>query len=204
MLFCSSFYVYFVCFLPLGLQLNSPAFLENYLLAWKIRKSSGKDKEKLTSQEIRKVLEGVFLPLENIWIVICQVTAADKLRDLNSFCDRWDRTENGGYELCGSLDPSTPPHGRKRQRKPAPGNRAFINLAAPSSWLHRHLAWFGMTWPDCLELASPWWSLPGAGRHRYLPQPYREGPAIYWTLNRAQLFLEAKGQALGHVRSSWG
>jgi len=57
-LFCSSFYVYFVCFLPLGLQLNSRAFLENYLLAWKIRKSSGKDNEKLTSQEIRKVLEG--------------------------------------------------------------------------------------------------------------------------------------------------
>ena len=60
-LFCSSFYVYFVCFLPLGLQLNSlnsRAFLENYLLAWTIRKSSGKDNEKLTSQEIRKVLEG--------------------------------------------------------------------------------------------------------------------------------------------------
>lgn len=57
-LFCSSFYVYFVCFLPLGLQLNFRAFLENYLLAWKIRKSSGKENEKLTSQEIRKVLEG--------------------------------------------------------------------------------------------------------------------------------------------------
>lgn len=42
-------------FSPLGLWLNSRAFLENYLLARKIRKSSGKDIEKLTYQEIRKV-----------------------------------------------------------------------------------------------------------------------------------------------------
>lgn len=30
---------------------------------------------------------GSFLPLEDIRMVICQVTAADKLRDLNGFCD---------------------------------------------------------------------------------------------------------------------
>lgn len=59
MLFCSSFYVYFVCSFPLGLWLNSRAFLENYLLACKIRNSSAEEIEKSTPpppQEIRKML----------------------------------------------------------------------------------------------------------------------------------------------------
>lgn len=178
-LFCSSFYVYFVCFLPLGLQLNSPAFLENYLLAWKIRKSSGKDKEKLTPPGDKESARGVFYLLR-ISGLSCQVTAADKLRNLNSasvIAETEQKREVTSYAAL--LTPALHHAAGKDKRKPAPGNRHSSTWQPLPLWLHRHLAWFGMTWPDCLELIVSWWSLPGAGRHRYLPQPYREGPAIY-------------------------
>ena len=88
-LFCSSFYVYFVCSFPLGLWLNSRAFLENYLLACKIRNSSAEETEKSTPPPPgdKEDAGGSLLPLEDGWVVIRQVTAADKLRDLNGFRD---------------------------------------------------------------------------------------------------------------------
>lgn len=57
---------------------------ENYCLAWKMRISSGSDAERLTSREGASCGAGP-LPLEDIRVVIGQVTAADELRDLNGF-----------------------------------------------------------------------------------------------------------------------
>lgn len=72
------------------------------------------------------------------------------------------------------LTPSPQPRGRKTQRKPAPGNRTFISLSAPSSWQHTHLARFGAAGPEGLELASPRCPLPGAGCHCYWLQHYQK------------------------------
>lgn len=66
--------------------------------------------------------------------------------------------------VCGSLDPSTEPHDRKIQRRPAPGNTTANNLSAPSSWPHTHLARLGAAWPDRpqvgISLTAPPWGWP--------------------------------------------
>lgn len=65
-----------------------PVHGENYYLAWKTRISSGSDaEERLTSGEEASCGAGP-LPLEDIWVVIGQVTAANELRGLDGFCNR--------------------------------------------------------------------------------------------------------------------
>lgn len=64
-----------------------PVHGENYYLAWKIRIGPGSDAERLTSGEEASCGAGP-LPLEDIWAVIGQVTAADELWGLDGFRDR--------------------------------------------------------------------------------------------------------------------
>lgn len=79
-LFCFLLVSMFISYAP------PPAHRENYHLAWKIRINSGSAIEKRTSGELASCYAGP-LPLKDIRIVIHQVTAADKLRDLDGFCN---------------------------------------------------------------------------------------------------------------------
>lgn len=81
--------VYLFCFVLVSMFISCaphPPLVheENYCLAWKIRISSGSDAKRLTSMEEASCGTGP-LPLEDIWVVIGQVTAADELRDLDGF-----------------------------------------------------------------------------------------------------------------------
>lgn len=77
-LFCSCFYVYFMCPTP------TPCPQGELLPGMEDKISSGSDVERLTSREGASCGAGP-LPLEDICVVIGQVTAADELRDLNGF-----------------------------------------------------------------------------------------------------------------------